>query len=426
MSSLNSFYHQALENDRKDVLSGFSSNFSGGEDLVYLDGNSLGRMPRKAVEISTELVEDQWGERLIRSWNEKWMGLSEAIAGKIAKIVGAREDEIFVGDSTSLNLFKLAYASLKTNPGKTKILSDDLNFPTDLYVIQGLVDQQFPGHTIELITSEDGITIEDHNVQDLLDQNTTLVTLSYVAFKSSFMYDMKRINDLAKANGTYVIWDLSHAAGAVPVKLNDTDAEMAVGCTYKYLNGGPGAPAFLYVRKDLQKKLINPVWAWFGHEKPFDFDMNFRADPGIQKFACGTPSVLSLAAIEPGLDLIIEAGIDNLREKSLDQSRFLIEMIKKELMPLGFRFGSPLDNEKRGSHVSIQHPEGYRINRAMIEPENDAIPIIPDFRPPENIRLGIAPLYNSYMDLYYTVERIKEIVETGEFERFGEERLEVT
>ncbi len=420
------FYKKALEFDKKDELSGFRYNFDDDEELIYLDGNSLGKLPVRTIDVAADVLKNQWGKRLIRSWNENWMDLSGSIAAKIAKVVGAREDETFVGDSTSLNLFKLAYAALKAKSGKTKIISDDINFPTDLYVLQSLVNQHFPGHTISLATSEDGITVEDHNIQDLLDNNTALLTLSYVAFKSSFMYDMERINDMARKRGSYVIWDLSHAAGAVPVKLNETGADMAVGCTYKYLNGGPGAPAFLYVRKDLQEKLVNPIWSWFAHEKPFDFDLKFQANPGIQKFAVGTPPVLSIAAIEPGLDIILEAGIDRLRAKSLEQSRFLIEMVKEVLLPLGFRFASPLDEEKRGSHVSIQHPDSFRINRAMIEPIGDAVPIIPDFRPPDNIRIGIAPLYNSFMELYYTVERISAIVETKEFEKFGEERLEVT
>lgn len=420
------YYKRALELDKMDVLSGFKYYFEDEDDLIYLDGNSLGRLPLRTADLIADIVKNQWGKRLVRSWNENWLDLSQSIAAKIARVVGAREDEIFLGDSTSLNLFKLAFAALKAKSGKTKIISDDINFPTDLYVLQSLVDQHFPGHSISLATSEDGITVEDHNIQDLLDQDTALITLSYVAFKSSFMYDMKRINELARDNDSLLIWDLSHAAGAVPVKLNETEADMAVGCTYKYLNGGPGAPAFLYVRKDLQEKLVNPIWSWFAHEKPFDFDLKFQADKGIQKFGIGTPPVLSLAAIEPGLDIILEAGIDNLRKKSLDQSRFLLEMIKEELLPLGFRFSSPLDDEKRGSHVSVQHLEGYRITRSMIEPFDDAVPIIPDFRPPNNIRIGIAPLYNSFMDLYYTVERIKGIVETKEFERFGQEKLTVT
>jgi kynureninase len=240
------------------------------------------------------------------------------------------------------------------------------------------------------------------------------------------MYDMKRINDAAHKHNSLVIWDLSHAAGAVEINLNDTNADMAIGCTYKYLNGGPGSPAFLYVRRDLQDKLINPIWGWFSHKKPFDFGADFTPNDGIQRFAVGTPSVLSLAATQAGLAITNEAGMPNLRQKSITQSSFLIELIQQYLIPLGFTIASPLEVEKRGSHISIQHPEGYRINRAMIEPKDGSPSIIPDFRPPNNIRLGIAPLYNTFEELYHSVIRIKKIVETEEYKTFGAERLNVT
>lgn len=423
---MDKYYSEALDLDRNDILAGFSLSFVNDENLIYLDGNSLGKLPQNTIEQTSKLIEEQWGNRLIRSWNESWMNLPHKIAGKIARIVGAREDEIFVGDSTTINLYKLVFASLQSMPDRKKIVSDSLNFPADLYVIQGLIKQKFQNHSLQLAESKDGISIDEGTLEDVLDKQTALITLSYVAYKSSFMYDMQRVNELAHQNGSLLIWDLSHAAGAVPVSLNDTKADMAVGCTYKYLNGGPGAPAFLYVRKDLQEKLINPIWSWFSHENQFGFDLEYNASESVQKFATGTPSIISLAATEPGLDIILEAGIDNLREKSVRQSRFLLKMIEEQLVPLGFDIASPLDEKIRGSHISIQHSEGYKINRAMIEPEYDAVPIIPDFRPPSNIRIGIAPLYNSYMDLFYTVERIKAIVKEKEFERFGNIKLTVT
>lgn len=425
MTDFNRFYQEALKLDREDELAGFRMRFSEREDLVYLDGNSLGRLPQETELLVGDLIRKQWGERLIRSWNENWMGLSSRLAGKIAQIIGAREDEVFVGDTTSLNLYKLAWASLAARQGRKGIVSDETNFPSDLYVLQGLVDKHFKDHQIHLVKSKDGISADTSELELLINHNTALLTLSYVAFKSSFMYDMKEINDLAHRNGAMVIWDLSHAAGAVPVNLNKTGADMAVGCTYKYLNGGPGAPAFLYVRKELQEELQNPVSSWFSHDKPFDFDSKFVPAEGIKKFAVSTPSVISLAAIEPGLDLIIEAGIDNLRSKSQRQGAYLMDMVNELLVPRGFSPASPAKAEQRGSHVSLRHPDGYRINRAMIDPEGDALPIIPDFRPPDNIRLGIAPLYNSFMDLYYAVERIIEIVENREHERFGSDKPEV-
>ncbi len=418
------FQQKALELDKIDKLAHFRNKFEMGDE-IYLDGNSLGRLPKKTLELSINLIQNQWGKGLIRSWNEHWMELPIKVAAKIAQVVGARADEIFVGDSTSINFYKLAFAALKLQSSKAKIVTDSLNFPTDIYVLQGLIEQQFQNHSLSIIESEDEICISDEAISEALDENTALLTLSHVVFKSAYKYDMQKISQLAHQKGALVLWDLSHSAGAVPVNLNESGADMAVGCTYKYLNGGPGAPAFLYVRKDLQDKLSNPIWAWFSHQKPFDFTLDYKAKNNVQKFATGTPSVLSLAAIEVGLDIMLEAGVQNLREKSIAQSSFLIELVENLLLPIGFTIASPLNAVERGSHISIQHQEGYRINRAMIEPADGSASIIPDFRPPTNIRLGIAPLYNTFEELFQTVIRIKKIVETKEFERFGLEKLEV-
>jgi kynureninase len=288
-----------------------------------------------------------------------------------------------------------------------------------------LIEQQFKNHSLSIIESKDQIRITDEEIEKALDIDTALLTLSHVVFKSAYMYDMHKINQLTHQKGALVLWDLSHSAGAVEVNLNESGADMAVGCTYKYLNGGPGAPAFLYVRKDLQAKLMNPIWGWFSHQKPFDFSLNYEAKTDIQRFAAGTPSVLSLAAIASSIDITLEAGMKNLRAKSVAQTNYLIELVENLLTPIGFTIASPTNSYERGSHISIQHPEGYRINRAMIEPISGSPVIIPDFRPPNNIRLGIAPLYNSFEEIFQTIVRIKSIVESGEFERFGGERLEV-
>ncbi len=421
---LEKYKQEARELDKNDKLAHFRNQFEIGEE-IYLDGNSLGRLPKKTLELSINLIQNQWGKRLIRSWNEHWIVLPNKVSAKIAQIVGAKPDEIFVGDSTSVNFYKLAFATLNFQNDKSKIITDSLNFPTDIYVLQGLIEQQFKNHTLTILTSEDDMSISKEAIEQALDKNTALLTLSHVVFKSAYKYDMQKINDLAHQNGALVLWDLSHSAGAVPVNLNESSADMAVGCTYKYLNGGPGAPAFLYVKRELQEKLSNPIWAWFSHQKPFDFTLDYTAKNDVQRFAAGTPSVLSLAAIEAGLDVMIEAGMPNLREKSVAQSSFLIELVQNLLEPLGFSIASPLDADARGSHISIQHQEGYRINRAMIEPADGSPSIIPDFRPPNNIRLGIAPLYNTFEELFLTVVRIKKIVVTKEYERFGDEKLTV-
>lgn len=421
------FLKKAVELDKKDTLKSFKNEFANDSSVIYLDGNSLGKLPNKTIKTIANIVENQWGNRLIRSWNENWINLSKEIATKIAEIVGAQPDEIFVGDTTSLNLYKLLFAGLTLQKDNTEIITDDLNFPTDLYIIQGLIKQQFKKHKLKVLKSTDEIFMDTATISKAINKNTSLVTLSLVSYKSSFLYDMKLINDLAHKNDSLVVWDLSHAAGATTIKLNKTKADMAVGCTYKYLNGGPGAPAFLYVRKDLQDKLTNPIWSWFAHQKPFDFNPSFIAESGIQKFAISTPTILSLGAIAPGLDIILDAGMLAIEEKSKKQSVFLIDLILHYLVPLGFKIASPLNESQRGSHISITHNESYRINRAMITPKDKNTKIIiPDFRPPNLIRIGITPLYTSYLDLYESVIRIAKIVTEKEFESFSTEKLMVT
>ncbi|WP_337041343.1 kynureninase [Emticicia sp. 17c] len=420
------FYKKAQLLDQNDKLAHFKDYFVHEADTIYLDGNSLGKLPQKTIQQTQHLVTHQWGQGLIRSWNNHWIDLPQQTAAKIAKIVGAQEDEIFVGDSTSLNLYKLAFAALKLNEPKKKIVSDNLNFPTDLYILQGLIEQQFQGHSLALVESQDNLTIEEAGFAEVIDNDTSLVLLSHVVFKSAFMYNMARINAIAHQHQALVLWDLSHSVGSVPVHLNDTNADMAVGCTYKYLNGGPGAPAFLYVRKDLQAQLTSPIWAWFGHQAPFDFSLHYQPKQGIQRFATGTPSVLSLSAIGGGVDITLEAGMEALREKSVQQSEFMIELIQNLLVPYGFSIASPLDVSRRGSHISIRHPEGYRISQAMIKPQDGSKIIIPDFRPPDNIRLGIAPLYNTYTELVESIERIRKIVAEEQFSHYSEERPDVT
>lgn len=404
---------KALELDAQDRLALYRTHFTQ-SDTIYLDGNSLGKLPLKSIDLIQELVTHQWGDRLIQSWNENWIELPQRIATKIAKLVGAQPNEIFIGDTTSVNLFKLAFAALYFNTNKTEIITDELNFPTDLYILQGLIENQFPGHKINIIKSKDQVSIDENDVKNAINDHTALICLSHVLFKSAFMYDMKTINEQAHRQNALTLWDLSHATGAVPLKLNEWNTDLAVGCTYKYLNGGPGSPAFLYIRKDLQSSLTNPIWAWFGHRQPFDFDSMYKPSESIQKFATGTPSILSLAPVEIGVDILLQSGIDAIREKSMQQTEFMIQMIQNILMPVGFTIASPLTSRARGSHISIQHDEANRIYKAMIDPIDGSVPIIPDFRPPNNIRLGVAALYNSYLDLWNCVKRLRSIMESGE------------
>ncbi len=417
----------AKDLDARDELRSFRDEFVIADpNTIYLDGNSLGRLPWKTIEVLKEAVEQQWGDRLIRSWNEGWIDASVRIGAKIAHIIGARLDEVIVADATSVNLFKLVIAALRDKPDREKIVSDELNFPSDLYILQGVIDLMGKRHELKLVPSIDGIEIDPDAIDNATDGNTALIALTHTCFKSGFVHDMTRINKMAHKKGVYVLWDLSHSVGAVPVDLNGTDTDLAVGCTYKYLNGGPGSPAFLYIRKDLQKKLMQPIWGWFGSEEPFAFNLDYEPAYDIIRFQVGSPPILSMLAIEPGLDIILRAGIEKLRKKSVMQGEYLLFLFNQWLAPLGFVPGSPEDPEKRGSHVSIRHPEAYRINHALIEAKPPDTKVIPDFRTPDNIRLGIAPAYTSYKDIHRAMQRIKEIVEGKIYEQYSDEKDKVT
>jgi kynureninase len=417
----------ARQLDQKDPLAPFRDRFVVADpDLIYLDGNSLGRLPKDTQEHMQDAIAHQWGERLIQSWNGSWFRKPGEVGTKIARIIGAEADEVIVCDTTSINLFKLAVAALHARPKRKTILSDTLNFPSDLYILQGIIQLLGENHRLELIPSQDAISIPLADIEGKIGEDTALVTLSHVSFKSAFMYDMKKITELAHEMGALILWDLSHSAGAVSLDLHDWDVDLAVGCTYKYLNGSPGAPAFLFIRRDLQSQLAPPIWGWFGAQSPFDFDLDYRPAEDLTRFQISTPHILSLLAIEPALEIILEAGMENLRLKSIHQSEYLIYLAREILLPQGFKLGSPIEAEKRGSHVTLQHPEAYRICRALIEPEEGEIRVIPDFREPDNIRLGIAPLYTSFTDLHRAVKRMEMIVKEKAYEKYPTEYLTVT
>jgi kynureninase len=407
--------------DTVDPLTAFRDRFVINDpDLIYLDGNSLGRLPRAATERLSDVIHEEWSNRLVRGWSEGWFEAPQRIGGKIARLLGAAEDEVILADSTSVNLFKLALAALRTRPGRRTILTDDLNFPSDLYILQGIA--QLVGGQVRVIPSTDGIHGPADALCAAIDDDTALVTLSHTTFKSGYVYDMAVVTAAAHRAGALTLWDLSHSAGAVPVNLNGAAADLAVGCTYKYLNGGPGAPAFLYVRRDLQTLLANPISGWIGRRDPFDFALDYAPAPGIRRFLTGTPPILSLSAVEPGIDMLLEAGLERLRERSLRLSEYLIALWEARLAPLGFRLNSPRDPARRGSHVSFGHDEGLRVNLALIRD----MKVLPDFRRPDNIRLGIAPLYNTFADLHTAVERLRAVVAERLYERHDPSNLTVT
>jgi len=420
------FRQKAALLDEADPLKDFRAEFKTSSDLIYFDGNSLGMMPHKSEKAVHKLVSEEWGQRLIRGWNDSWWNMPQRVASRLAGLLGAYEDEIAVCDSTSVNLFKLVSASLARQKGRKKILSDNLNFPSDLYVIQGIIESLDDGHYLELAKTTDGISIHDDELIKRIDENTALVVLTHVSFRSAFMYDMKKVTEWAHNKGALVIWDLSHAAGAVEINLDAAGADMAVGCTYKYLNGGPGSPAFLYVNRNVRNNIISPLWAWLGEKNPFEFSLDYRPGEGASRYMTGSPTIISMSTLEPSLDILLDAGMERLREKSLKLSRFLVEMYEEFLVPLEFRLGSPIDEDLRGSHISICHKEGFRICKALIDSESGRYEIIPDFRPPENIRIGLAPLYNTFFEVYELVNELERIISQEIFEQFDTTSASVT
>jgi kynureninase len=409
--------------DAEDPLASFRTAFvSAQPDLIYLDGNSLGRLPRQTAERLRHVVEHEWGHDLIRGWNAGWIQAPNRVGDKIGRLVGAAPGEVVVSDSTSINLFKLAMAALAARPERDRIVSDVLNFPSDLYILQGCVRLLGDRHHLHMVPSANGITVDRPALWEAMDEHTALVALSHVAFKSGFLYDAAAVTKRAHQVGALVLWDLSHSVGVVPIDLAGWGVDVAVGCTYKYLNGGPGAPAFLYVRRDLQEQLLPPTWGWFGQRAPFQFDLDYQPVNGVARFLVGTPPILSLLAIESALDLTLEAGIERIRLKSVQLTSYLIYLVDSVLVPLGFTLGSPRDAIQRGSHVSVRHPEGYRINRALTE----EMQVLPDFREPDNLRLGLAPLYTSFADVWEATDRIRRVVEDKRYQRYPSERLPVT
>ncbi|MCA1554155.1 MAG: kynureninase, partial [Chloroflexi bacterium] len=409
--------------DEHDELKSFRDEFVIGDpDLIYLDGNSLGRLPKLTAERMRAVVEHEWGERVINGWNEGWFDAPRRIGDKIAQLVGARAGEVVVSDSTSINLFKLIVAALRRQSGQTRVVSDVFNFPSDLYIIQGAMELLGNGHELVLVHSDDGITPDLDQLYNSIDERTAVVELSHVVFKSGYLYDMRAVTQRAHEVGAHVVWDLCHSVGALPIALNACEADMAIGCTYKYLNGGPGAPAFLYVREELQDTLNQPIWGWFGQRQPFDFDLRYAPAHGIQHFMTGTPNMLSVSAIEPSVDLLLRAGIERIRCKSEQLSEYLIFLCDQHLASRGFTLGTPREVRSRGSHVSIRHPDAYRIDRAMIE----RMKVIPDFRTPDNIRLGLVPLYTTFAEVHEAVQRIARIVDDRLYEAFAAERVGVT
>ena len=404
--------------DREDELAPFRERFVLGDgERIYADGNSLGRLPRATAARLEELVR-AWGDRLVSGWQE-WIELPTRAGDGLGRLLGAHDGEVLVCDSTTVNLYKLAQAALDLRPGA--IVTDADNFPTDRYVLEGVAARG--GGDLRLFKTDD---VEGPTAGDVAlvcaDGDVALVCLSHVAYRSGALANMGAITAAARETGALVLWDLSHSAGSAPVALDAAGAELAVGCTYKYLNAGPGAPAFLYVRRDLQPRLRSPIQGWFGQRDQFAMGPRYEPEDGVGRFHAGTPPILGLVSVQAGVELVLEAGIDGIRRKSEALTELTIALVDERLAQLGFRVASPRDCELRGGHVALSHQEGWRICRALIERAE----VVPDFRPPDVVRLGFSPLYSRFVDVWDAIDRLGGLVERGEYEDMDAAPLRVT
>ncbi|HUP84848.1 MAG TPA: kynureninase [Acidimicrobiales bacterium] len=406
---------EAAALDAADGLASFRDRFlldDGGP--IYLDGHSLGRLPRATIERIGRTVVDEWGRGLVRSWGSEWIDLPRTVGDRLAAtVLGARSGEVLVADSTSVNLYKLARAALDADPsGRRVIVTDRANFPTDRYILEGLGEVRFVDDDPDASAIASATSAGD----------VALVSLSLVAYRSGALLDLTGITAIARAAGAMTLWDLSHAAGAVPIDLEGAGVDLAVGCTYKYLNAGPGAPAFLYVRQDQQGRLVQPIRGWFGAAAQFAMGPVYEPADGIDRFAVGTPPVLGLVAVDEGVGVIAEAGIEALRRKSLALTDLVITLADQHLAPLGFDVGTPRAHHQRGSHVALRHPQAWRLCRALIED----LGVVPDFREPDVIRFGLTAVNTRFVDAWDAVDRLRRAADERAFERFPVERTRVT
>lgn len=388
-----------LDRDAADPLGAVRDRFSLPDGVIYLDGNSLGALPVAAAEAVRDAVERQWGGDLIASWNKHgWIGLPQKVGGKIARLIGADPDEVVAADSVSVNLFKLAAAALSVQGGRRVVLTESGDFPTDLYILQGLAGMM-PG--VELRVVAPG------GIEAALDERVAVVLLSHVHYRSGAVRDMAGLSAAIRAVGALSLWDLSHSAGVLDVDLSREGADLAAGCGYKYLNGGPGAPAWLYVARQHQAALRNPLSGWMGHARPFDFIDDYAPAPGIDRWLCGTPPILSLTALNAALDAFDDVDMAEVRAKAGALGDLFMERVEARCAGMGLILASPRVAAARGGQVSFQHPQGWAAMQNLI-----ARGVIGDFRAPDVIRFGFAPLYVRHVDVWDSVEVLGEILDS--------------
>ncbi|MGY1752362.1 kynureninase [Blastococcus sp. SYSU D01042] len=410
--------------DAADPLAGFRARFAGAADegperMLYLDGNSLGRMPLETPAALARVVEQEWALGLVGSWSQ-WIGAATRLGDQLgAGVLGAGPGQVLVGDSTTVNLYKLVAAGAAARPGRDVLVCTADDFPTDRYVVAGVAEAR--GMGVREIEADIDEGFDLGVLAAALDERVAVVVLSRVAYRSGALADVAEVTRLVHEAGALLLWDLSHAVGAVPVDLDATGADLAVGCTYKYLNGGPGSPAFLYVRRELQEELRSPIQGWFGQRDQFAMGPAYEPAEGIERFGVGTPPVLGMAAVEVGAGLVAEAGIEALAAKGRTMTDLVVALGDEWLVPAGVALASPREAARRGSHVTFAHPQAWQLTQALIERG-----VVPDFRTPDRVRLGPAPLYTRFVDVWDAMDRFRAILADRSYEAFPAERSRVT
>ena len=410
--------------DAADPLACFRSRVAGTDDdapdrLLYLDGNSLGRMPVDTPAAVARVVEQEWARGLVGSW-ASWIGEATRVGDLLAAgVLGAQPGEVLVGDSTSVNLYKLLVAGAAARPGRDVLVCTADDFPTDRYVVAGVAEAR--GMTVRELPADIDRGLDPAVLAAALDERVAVVVLSHVAYRSGARADLAALTRLVHEAGALVLWDLSHSVGAVPIGLAAAGADLAVGCTYKYLNGGPGAPAFLYVRRDLQERLRSPIQGWFGQRDQFAMGPVYDPAPGIERFGVGTPPVLGLAPVEVGARLVAEAGVDRLAAKGRQLTDLAVALGDAWLAPHGVALASPREAARRGAHVTFAHPKAWQLTQALIDRN-----VVPDFRTPDRVRLGPAPLYTRFVDVWDALDRFRRLLDDGDLARYPAEHARVT
>ncbi|GAB2486032.1 kynureninase [Comamonas humi] len=400
--------------DARDPLAPLRAQFDLPDGVIYLDGNSLGAMPKASAQRAHEVITQEWGVGLIRSWNTAgWFDLPRRLGDKLARLVGGQADEVVVTDTASTNLFKLMAAALRLqkdkSPGRRVIVSERNNFPTDLYITQGLMDLlQSLGSADYELRLVDGPADLDAALGD----DVAVLLLTHVNYQTGYMYDLAEVTARAHRAGAVTVWDLCHSAGAVPVDLNGANADYAVGCTYKYLNGGPGAPAFLWVNPRHQENFWQPLSGWWGHARPFAMEAQYDPHAGVKRYLCGTQAITSLAMVESGIDTFAQTDMQQLRTKSLALTDLFIALVRQECADFPLTLNTPLDHKYRGSQVGFEHPQGFAVVQALI-----ARGVIPDYREPQIMRFGFTPLYIGFEDVWNAVAVLKDILQTGSWDQ---------